>query len=108
MDRERRADRWTRRCCDVAVKVATVSAALCPALSSVGASVVAVLVTLLGLGWAAARRGSFSRAAAQGRCFTRHRGSNEAVTMSPCRPQQARAAGKGSNSSRPTRNRRRL
>jgi hypothetical protein len=50
MDRERRADRWTRRCCDLAVRVATVSAALCPALSSVGASVVAVLLALLSLG----------------------------------------------------------
>jgi hypothetical protein len=78
MDRERRADRWTRRCCDVAVRVATVSAALCPTLSSVGASIV---VALLGLCYAAARRGFFGRAAAQSCCFTSHRGSHDkAVT----------------------------
>jgi hypothetical protein len=100
MDRQRRADRWTRRCCDVAVRVATVSAALCPTLSSVGASVVAAL---LGLCCAAAQRGSFGRAAAQGCYFTRHRGSyDEAVMKSPCRPQHARAAGKGCSSSRLT------
>ena len=39
-----RRHRWLRRVCDVAVRLATVSAGLCPTLSSVGGALVGALV----------------------------------------------------------------
>ena len=45
--------RWVRRGCDGAVRVAIVAAALCPALASLGGSVVAAL--LVAIRWCVAR-----------------------------------------------------